>query len=252
MTEPKLLWTQEFNQPAGSNPDPIVWGRDVGDGSLYGIPGWGNNELQQYTEGNAQTNGESLEITAVLEEDQWTSARLVTKNKVHFKYGRISIKAKLPAGQGLWPAFWMLGEPTDSQGWPQAGEIDIMEWVGKSPLETLGTLHGPGYSGDSGCGGKQIQEKPVSDDWHEFSITWKPSEITWFIDNQQYFQATPDSVSPHEWVFEHPFYILLNLAVGGNLGGPLAEDLPAINKLQVEYIRVHEFEGFGEVFWINR
>jgi beta-glucanase (GH16 family) len=263
MNEPKLLWSQEFNQPAGQAPDPSVWGRDLGDGTSHGIPGWGNNELQVYTDQNAFTTGEYLEIEAKKVEDgsageayygptQWTSARLVTKNKLHIKYGRISIKAKVPAGAGLWPAFWMLGEPMDVQGWPLAGEIDIMEWVGKKPLEALGTLHGPGYFGDNGCGGRLTVETPLSDDWHEFSITWKPNEITWFVDDQQYFQATPESVAPNQWVYEHPYYLLLNLAVGGNLGGPLAEDLPSSNKLLVEYIRIHEFEGFGELNWINK
>jgi beta-glucanase (GH16 family) len=177
---------------------------------------------------------------------------LVTKNKLHVKYGRIAVKAKVPAGAGLWPAFWMLGEPMDSQGWPLAGEIDIMEWVGKKPLEALGTLHGPGYFGDNGCGGKLTADAPFSDEWHEFSITWKPNEITWFVDDQEYFKATPDSVAPNQWVYEHPYYILLNLAVGGNLGGPLAADLPASNKLLVEYVRIYEFEGYGEISWINK
>lgn len=257
MSEPKLIWSEEFS--SGSQPNPEVWGRDLGDGTSHGIPGWGNNELQVYTERNTALNAaghleiEARKIIDGSEGDayygpvQWTSARLVTKNKLHVKYGRISVRAKVPAGVGLWPAFWMLGDTMESEGWPLAGEIDIMEWVGKAPLEALGTLHGPGYFGDHGCGGKLSFEDSLAKDWHEFSIEWKPGEISWFLDEKKYFTATPESVAPNQWVYDHPFYLLLNLAVGGNLGGPLAADLPDSNLLLVDYIRVHEFEGFGEV-----
>jgi beta-glucanase (GH16 family) len=142
----------------------------------------------------------------------------------------------------------MLGDSMDSQGWPLAGEIDIMEWVGKAPLEALGTLHGPGYFGDNGCGGKLVFDESLAGQWHEFSITWKPGEISWFVDDKMYFSATPDSVAPNEWVYEHPFYLLLNMAVGGNLGGPLDPNLPETNTLLVDYIRIYEFDGHGQVF----
>jgi len=259
VSESRLLWSEEFDQPAGSAPNPDTWARDLGDGSSYGIPGWGNNELQVYTGANAFVNESGqLEIEAKRITDQragdayygpvqWTSARLVTKNKLYFQYGRIAIRAKVPPGKGLWPAFWMLGEQMDSQGWPLAGEIDIMEWVGKAPLEALGTLHGPGYFGDQGCGGKAVSEIPLSDDWHEFSICWKPGEISWQLDGNTYFTAKPENVSPNQWVYDQPFSLLLNLAVGGNLGGPLDPDLPDSNKLLVDYIRVYEFEGFGQI-----
>ena len=256
----KILWSEEFNQDTGTEPNPAVWGRDIGDGTDYGIPGWGNNELQVYTFENAYVNSEQkLEIEARRITDgskgdayygpvQWTSARLVTKNKLHVQYGQIVIRAKVPAGKGLWPAFWMLGAKMDEQGWPLAGEIDIMEWVGKAPLEALGTIHGPGYFGDHGCGGKLISGNAFSNAWHEFGISWKPGEISWQVDGETYFTATPESVAPNAWVYDQPFYLLLNLAVGGNLGGELAEDLPDSNKLLVDYIRVYEYEGHGQIF----
>jgi beta-glucanase (GH16 family) len=125
-----------------------------------------------------------------------------------------------------------------------------MEWVGKAPLEALGTLHGPGYFGDNGCGGKLVFDQTLAGEWHEFSISWKPGQISWFVDDKEYFSATPESVAPNKWVYDHPFYILLNLAVGGNLGGPLDPELPESNKLLVEYIRFYEYEGFGELFEI--
>jgi beta-glucanase (GH16 family) len=171
----------------------------------------------------------------------------VTKNKIYFEYGQIVIKAKVPAGRGLWPAFWMLGEQMDMQGWPLAGEIDIMEWVGREPLEALGTLHGPGYFGDNGCGGKKVSEVALSEDWHEFGICWKPDEISWQLDGETYFVAKNLDVLPNQWVYNQPFSLLLNLAVGGNLGGELAPDLPSSNKLLVDYIKVYEYEGFGRI-----
>jgi len=259
MNEAKLLWSEEFDLGAGSAPNPEIWGRDLGDGTDYGIPGWGNNELQVYTEKNAYINARGeLEIEAERVTDgsagiayygpvQWTSARLVTKNKLQVQYGQVVISAKVPAGKGLWPAFWMLGCRMDEQGWPLAGEIDIMEWVGKAPLEALGTLHGPGYFGDHGCGGKHVAEVAFSEDWHEFGISWKPGEISWQVDGHTYFTATPESVAPNQWVYDQPFYMLLNLAVGGNLGGPLAEDLPDSNNLLVSSIRIYEYEGHGQV-----
>ena len=259
MSEQKLLWSEEFNQGTGSAPNPEIWGRDLGDGTSHGIPGWGNNELQVYTDQNAFVNEEGhLELearkitdgsegTAYYGPVQWTSARLVTKNKLHFLYGRIVIRAKVPAGVGLWPAFWMLGDSMDSLGWPLAGEIDIMEWVGKAPLEALGTLHGPGYFGDNGCGGKLVFEESLAGQWHEFSINWKPGQISWFVDEKEYFSATPESVSPNEWVYDHPFYLLLNMAVGGNLGGPVDPELPDSNKLLVDFIRLYEYEGYGQI-----
>ena len=259
MSEQKLLWSEEFNQGTGSSPNPEIWGRDLGDGTSHGIPGWGNNELQVYTDQNAFVNEEGhLELearkitdgsegTAYYGPVQWTSARLVTKNKLHFLYGRIVIRAKVPAGVGLWPAFWMLGDSMDSLGWPLAGEIDIMEWVGKAPLEALGTLHGPGYFGDNGCGGKLVFDESLAGQWHEFSINWKPGQISWFVDEKEYFSATPESVSPNEWVYDHPFYLLLNMAVGGNLGGPVDPELPDSNKLLVDFIRLYEYEGYGQI-----
>ena len=256
MTNPKLLWSEEFNEAV---PSPNVWDRDLGDGTEKGIPGWGNNELQVYTEGNAFVTADGiLELEAKRVTDgsagiayygpaEWTSARLVTKGKVLFQYGEIVIRAKVPAGVGIWPAFWMLGEKIDEQGWPLAGEIDIMEWVGREPLEALGTLHGPGYFGDHGCGGKLVAETAFSDDWHEFGIRWKPDEISWQVDGKTYFTATPQSVSPNQWVYNQPYSMLLNMAVGGNLGGPLAADFPVSVKLLVQWIRVYEFEGYGQV-----
>ncbi|MFM8927619.1 MAG: family 16 glycosylhydrolase [Rhodoluna sp.] len=259
MSERRLIWSEEFNLPEGSPPNSEIWARDLGDGIDYGIPGWGNNELQVYTSENAFVNENGiLEIEARKIADgsagdayygpvQWTSARLVTKNKLYFQYGEIVIRTKVPKGKGLWPAFWMLGRNMDIQGWPLAGEIDIMEWVGREPFEALGTLHGPGYFGDHGCGGKIVSPIDLSDDWHEYGIRWKPDYISWQLDGETYFEASPSSVTPNAWVYNQPFSMLLNVAVGGNLGGVINPELPESNKLLVDYIRIYEYEGFGEV-----
>jgi beta-glucanase (GH16 family) len=259
MTHSQLLFSQEFLGASGDLPESKYWSFERGDGTDYGIPGWGNNELQVYTDQNAHMDGEGhlvIEARAIPEGEgeptyygpaQWSSSRMVTKNKIHFKYGRIVVRAKVPAGVGLWPAFWALGDTIDTEKWPLTGEIDIMEWVGKAPLEALGTLHGPGYFGDHGCGNKIVLEAPLSDDFHEFAIDWKPGEIAWFVDGVEYHRATPASVAPNAWVYDHPFYLLLNLAVGGNLGGPLGDDIAEVNQLVVDFIRVYKFEGHGEI-----
>ena len=168
MPEDKLLWSEEFTQGEGYAPNPEIWGRDLGDGTSHGIPGWGNNELQVYTSENAFVNAEGhLELEARRITDnsagdayygpvEWTSARLVTKNKLHFQYGRLVIRAMVPAGVGLWPAFWMLGDTMDVEGWPLAGEIDIMEVVGgfETDNTVLGTVHWDNNNSHAEYGGK--------------------------------------------------------------------------------------------------
>ena len=190
----KLVWSDEFNSNAGTAPDSSVWDREIGDGTVNGIPGWGNDELEYYTGGtaNAATDGQgNLQITAKQADGslmcyygpcQYTSARLLTKNCFEVAYGRVEARVKVPQGSGLWPAFWMLGTDIDQVNWPQAGEIDIMENVGRVPNQVFGTLHGPGYSGGQSYGGIYDLGKPVSDDYHVFAIEWQPDNIVWSID----------------------------------------------------------------------
>ena len=251
---PKLVWSEEFNTPAGTAPNAAVWGRDLGDGTLNGIPGWGNAELEYYTPGtaNAATDGAgNLAITARQADGsimcyygpcEYTSARLLTKNRFEIAYGRLEARVKVPRGSGLWPAFWMLGTDIDRAGWPQAGEIDVMEHVGRVPNEVFGTLHGPGYSGGQSYGGAYNLGTPVADAFHVFAIDWQPDRIAWFVDGVKYFEASPSDayLQGRAWVFNHPFFLLLNLAVGGNFGGPVGPETLFPQSLLVDYIRLYQ------------
>ena len=239
-----------------------MWGRDVGDGTVNGIPGWGNQELQYYTPGtaNVATDGEgNLAITA-READgslmcyygpcEYTSARLLTKNRFEVAYGRLEARIEVPRGSGLWPAFWMLGTDLDRVGWPQAGEIDVMEHVGREPNEVFGTLHGPGYSGAQSYGSTYDLGRPVADDFHVFAIEWRPDHVAWFVDGARYFQASPGDafLEGKPWVFNHPFFLLLNLAVGGNLAGPVGGETVFPQRLLVDYVRLYQLRPGPEWF----
>ena len=250
----KLVWSDEFNSRAGTAPDPAVWGQEVGDGTANGIAGWGNSELEYYTAGteNVSTDGQgNLQIT-VREADgsllcyygpcEYTSARLLTKNRFEVAYGRIEARIRVPEGAGLWPAFWMLGTDIDQVGWPQTGEIDIMEFVGRVPTEVFGTLHGPGYSGGQSYGDTYDLGEPVGDQYHVFSVEWQPDRIVWYIDGIQFFAATPDDpfMQGKQWVFNHPFFILMNVAVGGNFGGAVGEETVFPQSMDVDYVRLYQ------------
>jgi hypothetical protein len=166
----------------------------------------------------------------------------LTKNRFEVAYGRIEARIKVPEGAGLWPAFWMLGTDIDQVNWPQTGEIDIMEFVGRVPNEVFGTLHGPGYSGGQSYGDTYDVGEPVGDQYHVFSVEWQPNRIVWRIDGIQYFAATPDDpfLQGKQWVFNHPFFILMNVAVGGNFGGAVGEDTVFPQSMSVDYVRLYQ------------
>jgi len=246
----KLIWNDEFDGKAGAQPDPAKWGYDLGG------QGWGNNELEYYTDlpQNAAMNGEgSLAIQAVRVENpassvlncwygscQYTSARLLTKGKFEVTYGRIEARLKLPYGQGIWPAFWMLGNDIDQVSWPQCGEIDIMENIGREPAIVHGTVHGPGYSGANGVGGPtNLSEGRFADDFHLYAVEWEENEIRWYLDGKQFFSVTPDRVNG-KWVFDHPFFLILNLAVGGQWPGSPDGSTVFPQTLLVDYVRVYQ------------
>jgi len=250
----KMVWSDEFNDAAGTAANPSVWGQEVGDGTANGIPGWGNDELEYYTAGtsNAATDGQgNLQIT-VKEADgslmcyygpcEYTSARLLTKDRFEVAYGRVEARIKVPEGAGLWPAFWMLGTDIDQVDWPQTGEIDIMEHVGRQPNQVFGTLHGPGYSGGQSYGGFYDLGVPVADEYHTYAVEWQPDQIAWYIDGIQYFKATSVDafLQGKQWVFNHPFFILLNVAVGGNFGGAVGPDTTFPQSMSVDYVRLYQ------------
>ncbi len=255
-----LAWADEFNDPAGTPPNPDRWGFEVGDGTVNGIPGWGNDERQYYTEdpANAATDGAgNLVITArdaggeqcYYGACDYTSARLVTTNRAEFAYGRIESRILVPSGQdGLWPAFWSLGTDIDRVGWPQTGEIDFMEYVSRIPDEVFGTIHGPGYAGGASFGNTYGFPGGVSSSYHTFAIEWQPDLIEWFVDGIKYHSATPSDVGPNEWVFNDPVYLLLNMAIGGNFGGAVDPALEFPQELKVDYVRVYQGPDTAERF----
>ncbi len=246
-----LIWGDEFDEPAGSPPNPEHWGYARGDGTDESIAGWGNNELEFYTDAaeNAATDGAgNLVITARAAEPgttcyygpcKYTSARLLTSGKFELTYGRVEARIKVPSGIGLWPAFWMLGTNIGDVGWPASGEIDVMENVGRQPNRLYGTLHGPGYSGSSGYGKTIDLPAPVADDFHVFAVDWLEDRIVWTVDGAEFHTATPADVAPNDWVYNHAFYLLLNLAVGGNFGGPVSPDTVFPASMVVDYVRVY-------------
>jgi beta-glucanase (GH16 family) len=247
----ELTWSDEFDGPAGTPPDPATWGYDLGDGSAVGLQGWGNQERQWYTDSpaNAATDGEGNLLITVRKADgsqacwygscEHTSARLQTKGRFEIQYGRLEARIKVPGDFGLWPAFWLLGTDIVTTPWPACGEIDVMEFVGRRPNEITGTIHGPGYSGSSNYGASVDLGKPVGDDFHVFAIDWSPGRIAWYLDGLKYHEATPAGVAPNAWAFDHAFFMVLNVAVGGNLGGPVPPETGFPNPMAVDYVRLY-------------
>jgi beta-glucanase (GH16 family) len=237
----QLVWSDEFE---GSQIDLSKWQHEVNDN------GGGNNELQYYTAEpeNAYLENGNLIIQAIQEEyktRKYTSARLNTKNKADWLYGKIEVRAKLPKGQGIWPAIWML--PTDEEfgGWPKSGEIDIMEVVGHKPNTLHGTVHyGPDWPNNKNKGTSYVLPTgDFSDDFHVFSIIWDKNLIRWYVDGNHYFTVKPEDLTPHIYPFNARFHMLLNLAVGGNWPGNPDNTTVFPQKMLVDYVRVYKRPG---------
>ena len=237
----KLVWADEFNGPVNSTPDPVKWAYDLGNNN-----GWGNRELEIYTNlpQNAHLDGRgSLVIHVESTPAGYTSARLKTQGRFTVQYGRIESRIKIPTGQGIWPAFWMLGNDIASVGWPQCGEIDIMENIGKEPNINHASVHGPGYSGGNPITTtyKLSGESKFASDFHTFAIEWTPQEIVFSVDGTTYQSVKPARLpSGARWVFDHPFFLLLNVAVGGNFPGPPDASTRFPVEMLVDYVRVYQ------------
>jgi beta-glucanase (GH16 family) len=240
-----LIWSDEFDGTSGSMPDPAKW-KVVDNGS-----GYGNRELEYYTRrpSNIHQDNGSLVITAQKESftgpdgpHSYTSGRIESKGRFDMKYGRIEARIKMPAGQGLWPAFWMLGANYDQIGWPACGEIDIMENVGYEPGEIHGSLHGPGYSGANPLSGTYTlpDHERFSEGFHVFAIEWEPQVVRFYVDDVLYETRTADSLPAGKpWAFDHPFYVVLNVAVGGYWPGDPDATTPFPATMLVDYVRVY-------------
>ncbi|MFD6098855.1 family 16 glycosylhydrolase [Nocardiopsis flavescens] len=242
-----LIWSDEFDGAAGSAPDPANWNHETGD------HGWGNNELQNYTDSrdNSALDGNgNLVITARQEADgSYTSARITTQNKVQPEFGRIEASIKIPRGQGIWPAFWMLGGNFPGTPWPDSGEIDIMENVGYEPHMVHGTVHGPGHFGGGGITGSYTHPQGWSfaDDFHTFAVDWAPGSITWSVDGEVFHSVTPADTGGNPWVYDQPFFMILNVAVGGEWPGYPDGTTQFPQEMAVDYVRVYSLDGQGSV-----
>lgn len=230
----KLVWSDEFTK--SGVPDSTNWTYDIGTG----WNGWGNNELQVYTKEtkNVVVSDGKLKITAVKENGKWTSARLKSQGKRSWKYGRIVFSAKLPTGKGTWPALWLLGESITSEGWPGCGEIDVMEHVGRNPGIVQCALHTRSSHGDTM--NKESTSLPTfSTDFHEFQLDWTEEKLEVSVDGKVFYTYAPSDKDENNWPFNNPFFLIMNVAIGGGLGGPVDETLQSAT-MEVDYVRVYE------------
>ncbi|MGQ1787672.1 MULTISPECIES: glycoside hydrolase family 16 protein [unclassified Saccharicrinis] len=239
--EEGLIWSDEFNE---SSINTDNWTFEVGHGDW----GWGNNELQYYTDGdNANIQDGKLIITARKVDDNtttgsYTSARMVTMDKQEFTYGRIEVRAKLPSGRGVWPAIWMLGANLSTAGWPACGEIDIMEYVGYQPNVVHSTIHTASGSGVDGSGGSQTLDS-AEEEFHVYGMIWNEESITFYIDTEDNITHTyaPAVKNANNWPFDKSQFFILNLAVGGNWGGAQGIDNSIFPQtMEIDYVRVYE------------
>ena len=239
-SQKKLVWADEFDK--NGLPDSTKWGYDVGG------TGWGNNELQFYTDSrkeNASVSNGHLLIEARMEDykgKKYSSARMVSKHKGDWKFGRIEVKAKLPHGKGIWPAIWMLPTQWKYGGWPKSGEIDIMEFVGYMPDSVFGSVHTELYNHSIGTQKtKGISLKDLATAFHVYAIEWTADKIDFLIDNKKYFEFKNERSGPGAWPFDQEFHIILNVAVGGNWGGKLGVDDSIFpQKMMIDYVRVYQ------------
>jgi len=246
-----LAWSDEFSGTNGSAPDSSKWTYDTGG------KGWGNNELECYTNQlqNAQIQGGNLVITALAPQspvtcsdgatNNYTSARIKTQNLFSQAYGRFEARIKIPQGQGMWPAFWMLGNNITSAGWPTCGEIDIMENIGKEPGTVHGSLHGPSSTGtsDASAAFSLPAGQNFADDFHIYAVEWAPGTIRFFVDSNLYETVTQSQwPAGGTWVFDHPFFIILNVAVGGTWPGSPDQTTQFAQQMLVDYVRVYTKE----------
>ncbi len=228
-----LKWSDEFN---GTGLNIASWNYETGGG------GWGNHESEVYTSDTANVHVENgkLVIKAIGNSGNYTSSRLTTQGKEEFKFGLIDIRAKLPDGQGLWPALWMLGSDIDQVNWPACGEIDIMELIGKQPGTVYGTAHWDNNGNQSDGNSYTLEgNSEFSDEYHVFSLLWEPGRMVWYVDYKKYFEITK-SANGYNWPFDAPFFFIFNVAVGGDWPGPPDETTVFPQMMNVDFVRVYE------------
>jgi beta-glucanase (GH16 family) len=243
----RLAWSDEFDGARGTPADGGTWQAEIG-GS-----GWGNQELQYYTgdPGNAALDGDgNLAITVRRVRPElarrryggcgYTSARLITRDRVSLRYGLVQARVKIPRARGIWPAFWMLGQDIGRAGWPGCGEIDVMEHFGTGPAAVHGTVHGPGYSGRGGISASHPVGPSLGRDFHVYSVAWDPGKIAWYVNDELYHAVTPADLNGKPWVFDHDFFLLVNIAAGGTASVPPGKSVTFPQTMLIDYIRLYE------------
>ena len=235
-SELELVWSDEFD---GTTLNLDNWSYELGDG-CPNLCGWGNNELQEYTDDNHRLEDGMLIISAKKgSNSNYTSTRIKTKGKQEFQYGRIEARVKVPSGAGMWPAFWALGNDIETNSWPNCGEIDIVEYVGKNPGQIFTSVHTPSSYGNTV--NSMITNVPnVEEDFHNYAVEWNENFIDFFFDDTRVYTYFVQTKNQNTWPFNKPFFFILNLAVGGNFGGPVANNIEFPREFIIDYVRVYQ------------
>ncbi|MFL5557093.1 MAG: family 16 glycosylhydrolase [Gemmatimonadaceae bacterium] len=247
------VWSDEFDGPAGARIDTTVWHYDTGDGCSRGLCGWGNTEKEYYLSSPANIalngNGQLMivarraqaELPCYYGRCLYSSAKVTTRGTMLAEPGRVEARIKLPRGQGLWPAFWMLGQRCLETRWPDCGEIDIMENKGSQPTTTSSAVHGPGYSNKTPFTHARAIARGNAEDFHTYAVEWDSVRVRFFIDDAAHYSVTRAAVAKYgRYVFDQPFYLILNLAVGGTFDGDPQSDAIFPATMLVDYVRVYK------------
>ena len=234
----RLIWSDEFDYNGSLN--NTKWNYVTGDGCPHNC-GWGNNEAEIYTKdaANVRVENGSLIIDALKSSNGWTSARVTSQAKMSFTYGRVEFRAKLPVGVGTWPALWMLGENFATKGWPACGEIDVMEHVGRNPGVVQSVLHSPSSFGNT-VNKRDTIVSNFNSDFHIYQANWTKEKIEFSIDGVIFYTYQPKERDSNTWPFDSPFHIIMNIAMGGNLGGPAIDPTLTQARMEVDYVRVYQ------------
>ncbi len=234
-TNYKLVWEEQF---VGSQLDESIWNFELGNG-CPNLCGWGNNELQVYTKNNHFVKDGYLTIIAKKVDGQYSSTRITTKSNKEFKYGRIETRAKLPIGKGIWPAFWMLGSNISEVGWPKCGEIDILEYIGKEPDVIFTSLHTQASHGNT-INTKKTKIETIEEGFHIYAVDWNEQKMDFFVDEKLVYTFNPQLKNEDIWPFDKNFFIIINMAIGGNFGGPEVDNSIFPQEFIIDYIKVYQ------------
>lgn len=234
-TKRTLVWEENFD---AKSLNESVWNFDLGNG-CPDLCGWGNSERQLYTDKNHSLVNGNLVIHANYEDGVYTSTKITTKDKKQFQYGRFEARAKLPVGHGIWPAFWMLGSNISKVGWPKSGEIDILEYIGREPHTVFTSLHTEDSHGET-INTKKTKFETIEEGFHIYAMDWTKDKIEFFVDGISVYVFQPEVKSEAVWPFNQPFYIIVNLAIGGNFGGPQVDNTIFPQDFSIDYIKVYQ------------